>query len=38
MTGWGVSGSNSEEFAPSIPAAWRANSQTAICMPRQMPR
>src|SRR5689334_6706604 len=38
MTGNGVSGSNSVELAPSIPATWRANSQTAICMPRQMPR
>ncbi len=37
-TGYGVSGSNSEELAPSIPAMWRANSITAICMPRQMPK
>ena len=38
MTGNGVSGSNSVEFAPSMPTTWRANSATAICMPRQMPR
>ena len=37
-TGNGVSGSNSVELAPSMPATWRANSATAICMPRQMPR
>ena len=38
MTGCGVSGSNSLEFAPSSPATWRANSTTATCMPRQIPR
>ena len=38
MTGHSVSMSNSVELAPSIPATWRANSHTAICMPRQMPR
>ena len=38
MTGNGVSGSNSVEFAPSMPTTWRANSATAICMPRQTPR
>ena len=38
MTGYGVSGSNSVEFAPSMPTTWRAKSATAICMPRQMPR
>ena len=36
-TGYGVSGSNSVELAPSMPATWRANSATAICIPRQMP-
>ena len=30
--------SNSVELAPGMPATWRANSQTAICMPRQTPR
>ena len=25
------------EFAPSSPTTWRANSDTATCMPRQMP-
>ncbi len=38
ITGNGVSGSISVEFAPSIPATLRANSETATCMPRQMPR
>ena len=37
-TGYGVSGSNSLEFAPSMPTTWRANSATAICMPRHTPR
>ena len=37
-TGNGVSGSNSAELAPSIPATVRANSTTAICIPRQIPR
>ena len=36
MTGNGVSGSISVEFAPSMPATCRANSETATCMPRQM--
>ena len=38
MTGYGVSGSISVELAPSIPATFRANSDTATCMPRQRPR
>ncbi len=38
MTGYGVSGSISVEFAPSNPTTWRANSDTATCMPRQIPR
>src|ERR1700712_5585779 len=38
ITGYGVSGSISVEFAPSRPTTWRANSDTATCMPRQMPR
>src|SRR5581483_4094442 len=38
MTGNGVSGSISVEFAPSRPTTCRANSDTATCMPRQMPR
>ena len=38
ITGNGVSRSNSVELAPSIPATWRANSQTATCIPRQIPR
>ena len=38
ITGYGVSGSNSVELAPSMPTTWRANSATAICIPRQMPR
>ena len=38
ITGCRVSGSNSDELAPSKPAAWRANSTTAICIPRQIPR
>src|ERR671912_613512 len=29
ITGCGVSGSNSVEFAPSIPATWRAKPPTA---------
>ena len=36
--GYGVSGSISVEFAPSSPTTCRANSETATCMPRQMPR
>ena len=38
ITGYGVSGSISVEFAPSSPQTWRANSETATCIPRQMPR
>ncbi len=38
MTGYGVSGSISVEFAPSSPQTLRANSETATCIPRQMPR
>ena len=38
MTGYGVSGSISVELAPSSPHTCRANSDTATCMPRQMPR
>ena len=30
--------SNSVELAPSIPATLRANSATATCIPRQIPR
>src|SRR6476469_503804 len=37
-TGKGVSGSNSAELAPSMPATWRANSTPALCLPRQIPR
>ena len=38
ITGNGVSRSISVELAPSMPATWRANSLTATCIPRQMPR
>ncbi len=38
ITGCGVSGSISVEFAPSRPSTCRANSETATCIPRQMPR
>ena len=38
ITGNGVSGSISVELAPSSPTTWRANSETATCIPRQMPR
>ncbi len=38
ITGYGVSGSISVEFAPARPTTWRANSEIATCMPRQMPR
>ena len=38
MTGHSVSMSNSVELAPGMSATWRANSHTAICMPRQTPR
>ena len=38
MTGYGVAGSNSLEFAPSSPTTVRANSTTATCIPRQIPR
>ena len=36
--GYGVSGSISVELAPSRPHTCRANSETATCMPRQIPR
>ena len=38
MTASGVSGSNSAEFAFSIPATSRAYSMTMHCMPRHRPR
>ena len=38
MTGWGVSLSNSVELARCSPSTLRANSATAHCMPRQMPK
>src|SRR5216110_3314105 len=38
ITGCGVLGSTSVELARSRPHTWRANSMTAICMPKQMPR
>src|SRR4051794_28333575 len=38
ITGYGVSGSNSVELAPSMSTTCRANSDTATCIPRQMPR
>src|SRR3954447_6428725 len=38
ITGNGVSGSISVELAPSSPQTCRANSETATCIPRQMPR
>ena len=38
ITGCGLCGSNSEEFAPSSPHSSRANSMTAQCRPRQRPR
>ena len=37
MTGWAVAAS-SLEWASARPHTWRANSTTAICIPRQMPR
>ena len=37
ITGWGVC-SISLELASAIPSTLRANSITAHCMPRQMPR
>ncbi len=37
-TGVGVAASNSVELASARPSTLRANSITAICMPRQMPR
>jgi hypothetical protein len=37
-TGVGVAASNSAELASARPSTLRANSITAICMPRQMPR
>ena len=36
--GFLVLGSNSVLLAPALPSTLRANSTTAICMPRQMPR
>jgi hypothetical protein len=38
MTGCGVALSNSVLVAPFKPQTLRANSMTAICMPRQMPK
>ena len=38
MTGYLPSGANSPDWAPVRPQTWRANSTTAICIPRQMPR
>ena len=38
ITGCGVSLSNSVEWAPARPQTLRANSITAHCMPRQMPK
>ena len=38
ITGNGVSGLISAEFAPFIPSTCLANSIIAICIPRQMPR
>ena len=38
ITGWAASGSNSVELAPLSPQTFRANSTTASCMPRQMPK
>ena len=38
MTGWAVVWDSSLEWASAMPHTWRANSTTAICMPRQMPR
>lgn len=38
MTGYWVSGMNSEEFAPVMPHTFLANSMTAHCIPRQRPR
>ena len=38
MTGCAVVEENSALVASSQPSTWRANSMTAICMPRQMPR
>ena len=38
MTGCGDAGSNSNELAPAKPHALRANSMTAHCRPRQIPR
>ncbi len=37
-TGFGVASSNSSELARSSPSTSRANSMTAICRPRQMPK
>ena len=38
MTGCAVREENSALCASAQPTAWRANSMTAICIPRQMPR
>ena len=38
ITGCGVSGFTSVELAPFKPQTWRANSITAICIPKQMPK
>ena len=38
ITGCSVESENSALCASLQPTTWRANSMTAICMPRQMPR
>ena len=38
MTGWGVFSSISTEFAPLRFRTLRANSMTAICIPKQIPK
>ncbi len=38
MTGWWVAWANSVLLASSSPSTLRANSITAHCMPRQMPK
>ena len=38
ITGCVVASENSAELASFSPATWRANSTTAICIPRQMPK
>ena len=37
-TGCGQVRSNSEEFAWLMPATWRANSMSATCIPKQIPK